>query len=106
MKLISRIAGTWVLGMALILVVLDGAKSLATNELVITPISVLWASVHNPSWVDFSAKLIASETQSPISASIVNFLVTMPACGVFAAIGAALVLLGTKRDTARFVATY
>jgi hypothetical protein len=46
MRFIFRITGTWLLGMTLILIVMDGTKSLATNSIVLTSLKDAWLIVH------------------------------------------------------------
>lgn len=46
MRLILRVVGTWLLAMALILLIIDGTKSLGANALLWTPLAETWIALH------------------------------------------------------------
>ena len=46
MRFILRIIGTWLLGVTVILLVMDGTKSLAASALVMTGLGDIWTLVH------------------------------------------------------------
>jgi len=52
MRFIMRLIGTWLLGGALVLIIIDGTKSLAANELVLSSLSDAWALLHEQSLTD------------------------------------------------------
>lgn len=45
MKFLLRVLGTWLIGLMLVLLTMDGTRSLATSHLTYTPIGVLWAQL-------------------------------------------------------------
>lgn len=51
MRFILRIIGTWLLGMTLILLIMDGTKSLAASNVVITGLGDVWILVHESSLI-------------------------------------------------------
>ncbi len=46
MRFLLRLTGTWLLGMTLILLVMDGTKSFAANALVMTSLQDVWQMAH------------------------------------------------------------
>ncbi len=46
MRFVVRLLGTWLLGLALILLILDGTKSLGASALVLTSVGDMWGTVH------------------------------------------------------------
>ncbi|MCB1518862.1 MAG: hypothetical protein KDJ19_14765 [Hyphomicrobiaceae bacterium] len=46
MRFVLRFVGTWLLGLALVLMVIDGTKSLAASDIVMTSLSQIWLLVH------------------------------------------------------------
>ena len=46
MRLVARLIGTWLLALALILVVVDGARWLATNQIELTSLSQTWGQLN------------------------------------------------------------
>ena len=52
MRLLLRITGTWLLGLALILLIIDGTRSLAADALVMTPLFETWQQLHAQSLAD------------------------------------------------------
>lgn len=83
MRLILRIAGTWLIGLAVVLLIIDGTKSLGANGLVFTSLADLWTSVHQ------SSLLIAEEfLQSRMFAEFLDAaLKTVLDCPAFAVVG-------------------
>ncbi len=46
MRFVVRLLGTWLLGLALILLIVDGTKSLGASALVLTSVGEMWGIVH------------------------------------------------------------
>ena len=51
MRLVLRVIGTVLIAFAVILIIIDGTRSLAANGLVFTPLEVTWESMHAASLV-------------------------------------------------------
>lgn len=104
MRLILRIAGTWLIGLALVLLVVDGTKSLAANGLVFTALSELWTQLHPPSLeavrVFFGSRFFADLLDAALAA-----VLGYPAFAVFGVPGIVLALLGRKPRRERYLRT-
>lgn len=93
MRLILRVLGTWLLGIGVVLAVIDGTRSLASNTLVMTPLSELWAGLHAQSLVDVEA-FLASRMFAPMLEQAFAATLAFPAFGVFAIPGLVFALAG------------
>ena len=102
MRLILRIAGTWLIGLALVLLVVDGTKSLGANALVFTSLADLWTTVHPP-----SLQAVSSFFESRFFAALLDLalkaVLNYPAFAVFGLPGIVLALLGRKPRRERFL---
>ena len=102
MRLVLRVIGTWLLGLALIVLVVDGTKSLGANQLILTPTGVLWRSLHEQSLEQvtafFSSRLFASLLENVFAA-----VLSYPAFAVIGVPGIALALLGRSKKATRYV---
>ena len=102
MRLILRIAGTWLIGLALILLVVDGTKSLGANMLIFTSLADLWTSVHPP-----SLEAVESFLESRFFAALLDValkaILDYPAFAVFGLPGIVLALLGRAPRRERFL---
>jgi hypothetical protein len=102
MRLILRIAGTWLIGLALVLLVIDGTKSLGANELMFTSLFELWTQIHPPSLAGVEGFL-----ESRFFADLLRIgfaaLLTYPAFAVFGVPGVILALLGRTPRRLRYL---
>ena len=102
MRLILRIAGTWLIGLALVLLVVDGTKSLGANMLVFTSLGDLWTQMHPPSLVAvegfFESRFFAALLDAAFKA-----VLTYPAFAVFGVPGILLALAGRAPRRERFL---
>ena len=102
MRLIQRVLGTWLIGLALVLLVIDGTKSLGANALVFTSLEDLWTQVHPPSLdavnAFFDSRFFADLLDAALAA-----LLGYPAFAVFGVPGIVLALLGRKPRRERFL---
>ncbi len=102
MRLILRILGTWFLGLALILLVIDGTKSLGANAIVLTPLGDIWAAVHAQSLEQATAFL-----SDPLFANLLSGAFAMvlgyPAFAVVGLPGIVLAILGRSRKASQYV---
>lgn len=102
MRLIFRILGTWLLGLALILAVVDGTKSLASNEVVMTPLLDIWSFL-SPSGLDAARAFFASRFFGTLLEPVFESVLTYPAFGVAAVPGIVFALLGRSRYPRRYI---
>lgn len=102
MRLVLRILGTWLLGIALILLIVDGTKSLAASALVLTPLEQVWTWLHADSLAAFRV-FLQSRLFGPMLEPAAEFVLALPAWLVLAVPGAFLAWLGRSRRTRVFI---
>jgi hypothetical protein len=104
MRLILRVLGTWLLGLAVVLAVIDGTKSLAANALVTTPLGETWSGIHAPSLMAVKT-FFETRFFADLLGGIFTVLLTYPAFAVIAVPGLLLTLIGRAKRQQRFVQT-
>ena len=104
MRTVLRILGTWLIGLALVLLVIDGTKSLAANAIVMTSLGDGWTSIH-PQSIEAVSAFFSSRFFADLLASVFATLLTYPAFAVIGVPGIVLALLGRKRRRQRFLRT-
>ncbi len=104
MRAVLRVLGTWLLGLAVVLIIMDGTKSLAANALVATPLDQLWAELHAQSyaalqnWIDVYL--------APWSADVVaDALLRLPGFVITGVLGVLLLIAGRERRPRRYIET-
>jgi hypothetical protein len=102
MRLILRVLGTWLIGLALVLVVIDGTKSLGADALVFTSLSDLWTQLHPGSLEAVRAFFGSRFFADLLDASLVAVL-SYPAFAVFGVPGIVITLLGRKPRRERYL---
>jgi hypothetical protein len=102
MRLLLRLTGTWLLGLALILLIIDGTRSLAANAIVMTPLAETWASIHAQSLADFRA-FLASRYFGAVLETVVEGALALPGWAVLGVPGAVLAWMGRTRRARVFV---
>jgi len=102
MRLILRIAGTWLIGLALVLLVIDGTKSLGANALVYTSLADLWTQVHPPSLAAVEA-FFDSRFFADLLDVALKAVLEYPAFAVFGLPGILLALAGRAPRRERFL---
>jgi hypothetical protein len=102
MRLVLRIVGTWLIGLALIILVIDGTKSLAANEFIFTDLAKTWMQVHPASLASveefFESRFFAALLDGALKA-----LLTYPAFAVIGVPGVLFALLGRRPRRERFL---
>ena len=102
MRLIVRALGTWLIGLALVLLVIDGTKSLGANGLVLTSLADLWTGLHAESLAGV-AGFVQSRLLGDLLAAGLAALLRYPAFAVFGVPGVVLALLGRAKQRDRFL---
>lgn len=102
MRLILRIAGTWLIGLALIWLVIDGTRSLGANALVYTTLSDVWLQVHPPSLAGLES-FLESRFFAELLDVALKAILTYPAFAVFGVPGILLALAGRAPRRERFL---
>ena len=102
MRLFLRLLGTWLLGVALILLIIDGTRSLGANQLMLTSLAADWTWVHADSLAavrEFVAGRFFGLVLEPVTEAILAF----PGWAVLAVPGALIAWMGRSRRTRLFV---
>lgn len=102
MRLLFRLTGTWLLALALILLIIDGTKSLAANAVIWTPLGELWMQLHPPSLEGFRA-FIASRFFDLVLLPTADLVLGLPAWAVFGVPGILLAVMGRSRRSRIYV---
>ena len=102
MRLILRILGTWLIGLALIFLVMDGTKSLAANTLVFTSLGQAWTQLHPDSLAAVNGFLESRFFADLLSVTL-TALLTYPAFAVLGVPGIVLALMGRRPRRERFL---
>jgi len=102
MRLLLRLTGTWLLALALILLIIDGTRSLGANTLVWTPLGDLWMQIHAASLEGFRS-FIESRFFDVVLKPAVDFILTFPAWAVFGVPGIVLAIMGRSRRSRLYV---
>lgn len=102
MRLFLRVLGTWLLGVALILLIIDGIRSLAARQLVLTSLAEDWAWLHADS-LNAVRAFIASRFFGVVLEPAVQAILAFPGWAVLAVPGILLAWMGRSRRTRLFV---
>jgi hypothetical protein len=102
MRLLFRLIGTWLLGVALILLIIDGTRSLAADEIVMTSLADTWAFVHAQSLEEVRV-FLATRFFGPIVEPAVSTILTLPGWLVLAVPGTLIAWMGRTRRARVFV---
>jgi hypothetical protein len=102
MRLILRIAGTWLIALALVLAVIDGTKSLGANGLVLTSLAKLWQQIH-PASLAAVDDFFASRYFADLLDVALGVILDAPAFAVFGILGVFVALAGRQRRRERYV---
>ncbi|WEK03903.1 MAG: hypothetical protein P0Y65_17175 [Candidatus Devosia phytovorans] len=102
MRLILRIAGTWLIGLAVVLLVIDGTKSLGANGLVFTSLADLWTSVHQGSLIALQG-FFAERFFADLLGAALEAVLDTPAFAVAGVPGVVLALMGRTRRREQFL---
>ena len=76
MRLVLRVVGTLLIAFAVILIIIDGTRSLAANGLVFTPLETTWESMHAASLAavrDFLGTRLFGPVLDPVVTAILSF---------------------------------
>jgi hypothetical protein len=102
MRLVLRIVGTWLIGLALIFLVVDGTKSLAADTVVFSSFGDVWMQLHAPSMEAVSG-FFASRFFADLLGVAMQNILTYPAFAVLGVPGIVLALAGRRPRRERFL---
>lgn len=103
MKFLMRMAGTWLLGLSMVLVVIDGTKVLASGSWTTTSLSALWATLDPTGWQMFSGGVAG--WPAPV-AQFALALSTSPGWAVMGFAALLLLLAGRPRERRMYAEVY
>lgn len=104
MRIALRIVGTWLIGLALVLLVIDGTKSLAANAIHFTSLSDVWTQIHIQS-LESVREFFRGRFFANLLDSVLDALLTYPAFAVIGVPGVVLTLLARRARRDRFLRT-
>ncbi|MEP7239515.1 MAG: hypothetical protein ABI697_01400 [Devosia sp.] len=96
MRLLLRILGTLLIAVAVILLVIDGSRSLAANALVITPLDATWGQIHPDSLAALRG-FFATRLLGPVLEVVINTLLGLPGWAVIGVPGIVIAWAGRSR---------
>lgn len=102
MRLFLRFLGTWLLSVALILLVIDGTRSLAANAIMLTSLGDTWTALHAESLQQVRG-FLSTRLFGPLLDGAVNALLAFPGWGVIGGPGLLLAWAGRSRRTRAYL---
>jgi hypothetical protein len=102
MRILLRILGTVLIAVAVILVVIDGTRSLAANGLVFTPLHDTWLNVH-PGSLEAVNGFLETRLFGPLLEPVVTAILNLPGWAVIGVPGILLAWAGRSRRERLFV---
>ncbi len=96
MKLVARVIGTWMTALALILIVVDGTKSLAANQPVMTSLASYWEGLDMASFEAVQG-LIATYLVPFAAGGLAEAVLSVPAFALAGGLGLVALFFGRKR---------
>jgi hypothetical protein len=102
MRLLLRILGTWLLGVALILLIIDGTRSLGASRLLFTSFAENWIWLHADS-LTVVREFVTTRFFGLVLEPGLDVLLALPGWVVLAVPGVLLAWLGRSRRTRLFV---
>jgi hypothetical protein len=102
MRFILRLIGTWFIGMAVILIIIDGTKSLGANALVMTSLGDTWSAISAAS-LEQTRAFIDTRFFGPVLDPVLGLLLGWPGFAVLGVPGILLAVAGRSRRSRLFV---
>lgn len=102
MRLLLRVLGTILIACAVILLIIDGTKSLGANSVVFTPLSESWSMV-NAASLDAMKEFFATRLFGPLLDAVVTAILGFPGWAVIGVPGLLLAWAGRSRRERIFI---
>lgn len=102
MRLVLRIIGTVLIAIAIILVIIDGTKSLAANAVVLTPLGETWGAIQ-PDSLQAVRQFFDSRLLGPLLEPLISVILGFPGWAVIGIPGVLLAWAGRSRRERLFV---
>ena len=96
MRLLLRVVGTLLIACAVILVIIDGTRSLGSNGLVLTPLGDTWTQIH-PASLEALKSFLGSRLFGPLLETVVTAILGFPGWAVIGVPGLLLAWAGRSR---------
>lgn len=96
MRLLLRVLGTLLIACALILLIIDGTRSLAASGIVLTPLETTWTQIHEASLLGLR-QFLETRLFGPLIAPVVNAVLGFPGWAVIGVPGLLLAWAGRSR---------
>ncbi len=96
MRLLLRVLGTLLIACAVILLIIDGTKSLGANALVFTSLSDSWTQIH-PDSLAAVKQFLETRFFGPLLETIVTAILSFPGWAVIGVPGILLAWAGRSR---------
>ena len=96
LRFLSRFLGIWLLAAALVMAVVDGAKSIAASHLVLTPLSETWAMLAALGEASGAEAVDAARLPWPLDAAL-PLLFSVPTVAALAVPALLFLVAGRKR---------
>ena len=96
MRLLLRVLGTLLIACALILVIIDGTRSLAASGLVFTPLEATWTQIHAESLLGLQ-QFLETRLFGPLLDPIISTILGFPGWAVIGVPGILLAWAGRSR---------
>jgi hypothetical protein len=102
MRLVLRIVGTVLIAFAVILLIIDGTKSLAANQIVFTSLDATWTQIH-PQSLEAVKQFLTTRLFGPLLETVVAAILGFPGWAVIGVPGLLLAWAGRSRRTRVFL---
>jgi hypothetical protein len=102
MRLLLRIIGTMLIAFAVILLIIDGTKSLGANALVFTSLGDAWTQMHAQS-LEAVKQFLTSRLFGPLLEPVVLAVLSFPGWAVIGVPGLLLAWAGRSRRVRMFI---
>jgi hypothetical protein len=96
MRFILRVIGTLLIAGAVVLLIIDGTKSLGANSLVLTPLEATWLQLH-PDSLEAVKQFVGTRLFGPLLDSVVAAVLQFPGWAVIGVPGILLAWAGRSR---------
>lgn len=96
MRLLLRIIGTLLIAIAVILVIIDGTRTLAASRLVMTPLAETWMQLH-PDSLEATREFLATRLFGPLLDTVATGILNFPGWAVIGIPGILIAWAGRSR---------
>jgi Na+/phosphate symporter len=102
MRAVLRFLGTWIIGLGLIMLIIDGTKSLASKSITWTSLENIWTQL-TPTTLEATFSFLESRYFAYLLQSGLSAVLSYPAFAVIGILGIVLALVGRRPRRERFL---